>query len=206
MRYIAVTCGIALGTLPLFMLLKPVNAVTLDLLPEMQNITVGDSVIIDVQISELGNGTSPSVGGFNLELNYDPAVLTFNNLTFSELLNIFDTGIQSIDSSTSGTLIFGNVSLDSAEELNAAQPNSFSLANIEFIGSGVSTNSPLSLSIIELVDENFAEFDPVTQNDTIVTVSSAITKVPESSLGLTGWGVLLGLYWMITQKKAIHLN
>ncbi len=144
------------------------------------------------------------MGAFNLELTYDPTVLTFNDLTFSELLNISDSGIQSIDSSIPGTLIFGNVSLDSDEQLNAAQPDSFSLANIEFIGSGIGTNTPLSLTIIELLDENFDAFDPVTQNDAIVTVSSATTKVPESDLGLTGWGVLLGLSWMLTQKKTIH--
>ncbi len=51
MRDIVVTCGVALGTLPLFVLVKPVNGVTLDLLPPMQNVTVGESVILDVQIA-----------------------------------------------------------------------------------------------------------------------------------------------------------
>lgn len=201
MRHIAVSCGLTLGTLPLLMLFEPVNAVTLDLLPETQSVTVGQSVIIDVQISELGNNIAPSVGGFSLELNYDPTVLTFNDLIFSELINLSGSGIQSIDSSIPGTILFGDVSLDFPEDLNAAQPDVFNLANIEFIGSGVGTNSPLTLSIIELLDENFDEFASVTQNDAIVTVSSATTQVPESDLRLTTWGVLLGLFWVVTRKK-----
>ncbi len=201
MKNLAVTCGVALGTLPLFMLLKPVNGITLDLLPQIQSITVGQSVMVDVQISELGNSASPSVGGFNLELNYDPTVLTFNDLTFSGLIDLSGSGIQSIDSSIPGTLLFGDVSLDFPEDLNAAQPDAFSLANIEFIGSGVGENSTLSLNIIELVDENFTSLEPVAQNDAIVTVSSTKTTVPESNLGLIGWGIVLGFSWLIRQKR-----
>ncbi|MDJ0658214.1 MAG: cohesin domain-containing protein [Crocosphaera sp.] len=201
MRDIVVTCGIAIGTLPLFILVKPVNGVTLDLLPQTQNVTLGESVIIDVQISELGNGIAPSVGGFQLQLDYDPGVLTFDDITFSGLIDLSNLGTQSFDSSTPGMFFFGDASLDSPAELNSAQPDTFSLANIEFIGSGIGTNSPLNLSIIEIVDENFIEFDPVTQNDATVTVNPATTQVPESSLGLTVWGLLLGLSWMITKKK-----
>lgn len=201
MRNIVVIGSVALGALPLFMLLKPVNGVTLDLLPETEDISIGESIIIDVQISELGNGVSPSVGGFSLEVNYDPEVLTFNNLTLSDLLNISDPGFQSIDSSSPGSLLFGNVSLDFTEDLDAAQPDSFSLANIEFIGSEIGTNSPVSLNIIEIVDENFNEFDPITQNDAIVTVNSATTQVSEKGLGVMSWGILLGLFWMITKTK-----
>lgn len=201
MRNIVVIGSVALGALPLFMLLKPVNGVTLDLLPETEDISIGESIIIDVQISELGNGVSPSVGGFSLEVNYDPEVLTFNNLTLSDLLNISDPGFQSIDSSSPGSLLFGNVSLDFTEDLDAAQPDSFSLANIEFIGSEIGTNSPVSLNIIEIVDENFNEFDPITQNNAIVTVNSATTQVPEKGLGVMSCGILLGLFWMITKTK-----
>ncbi|WP_198648202.1 cohesin domain-containing protein [Cyanothece sp. BG0011] len=201
MRHIAVSCGVILGTLPLFMLFEPANAVTLDLLPQTQSVTVGQSVILDVQISELGNNISPSVGGFNLQLNYDPAVLTFDDITFSGLIDLSGLDTQTVDSSTPGTLFFVDLSLDLPEELNTAQPDTFSLANIEFIGSGIGTNSPLTLTIIEVSDENFINFDPVTQNDATVTVSSGTTQVPESGLGLTGWGVLLGLFWKITQKK-----
>ncbi|MGK7956696.1 MAG: cohesin domain-containing protein [Crocosphaera sp.] len=201
MRYIAVRCGVILGTLPLLTLVQSVNAVTLDLLPETQGVTVGQPVIVDVQISELGNGMTPSVGGFNLELSYDPAVLSFNDLTFSGLIDLSNLESQSVDSSTPGTLVFGDVSLDSPEDLNAAQPDNFSLANIEFISGGVGINSPLSLTIIELVDENFAPFDSVEQNDALVTVTSATTQVPESDLGLMGWGVLLALSWGIRKKK-----
>lgn len=202
MRDIVVTCGIAIGTLPFLMLVKPVNGVTLDLLPQTQNVTLGESVIIDVQISELGNGIAPSVGGFQLQLDYDPGVLTFDDITFSGLIDLPGFGSQSVDSSTPGIVIFGDVFLDNdTGDLNVAQPDSFSLANIELIGSGIGTNSPLTLSIIEIVDEGFMEFDPVTQNDATVTVNPATTQVPESSLGLTVWGLLLGLSWMITKKK-----
>lgn len=201
MKNLAVTCSINLVTLSVLMLLEPVKAVTIDLLPDTQNVTVGQPISIDVQISELGNGTPPSVGGFNLELNYAPTVLSFNDLTFSGLINLSGLGIQSIDSSTPGTLSFGEVTLDLPADLNTAQPDSFSLANIEFMGSGIGTNSPLTLTIIELVDENFTELEPVTKNDAIVTVSSAATQVPEFGLGLKGWGILLGFSWVMTQKK-----
>ena len=145
MKNLAITYSVNLVTLSVLMLLEPVNAVTLDLLPDTQSVTVGQPVSIDVQISELGNGTPPSVGGFNLELNYDPTVLTFNDLTFSGLIDLSNFGTQSIDSSTPGTLLFGEVSLDIPEDLNTAQPDTFTLANIDAAAIEKDLESPFTI-------------------------------------------------------------
>ncbi|EAZ90380.1 cohesin domain-containing protein [Crocosphaera chwakensis] len=202
MKQISIISGLNLGLLSLFSFLQPVQSITLELLPQTQNVAVGDSVIVDVQISELGDMESPSVGGFDFDLNYDPNVLTFDSLTFSNLINLSNFDIPNkVDPSTPGIVSFFNLSiLDTPEDLNTEQPSSFSLATLDFTANQVTPNSLLSLTIISLSDENFDPLDSVIPEDAIVSVESAKTSVPESDFNLITWIIFLGLTSIYCKK------
>lgn len=201
MKQISIISGLNLGLFSLFSFLQPAQSITLELLPQIQNVTVGDSVIVDVQISELGDMESPSIGGFDFDLNYDPNVLTFDSVTFSNLIDLSNFGSQSVDASIPGIVTFADISiLDSPEDLNIAQPSSFSLATLNFNAKGVTPNSLLSLTIIELSDEKLDPLNSVIPEDALVSVEATTTSVPESNFSIITWIIFLGLTSIYCKK------
>ena len=116
--------------------------VHLNLFPSAPTVTPGDLLSVDVFISGLGNGVPPSVGAFDLDIAFDPGILTPIAVVFGPFLgdpSLFEA-LVSTDFSIPGIADIAETSLLHSAELDALQPSNFSLATLTFaaIGSGQS--------------------------------------------------------------------
>jgi hypothetical protein len=97
--------------------------------------TPGGTAAVDVLLSGLPAGDPPSVGSFDLDVSYDPLVVTPVALEFGPWLGQAGLGEALEFSFDLGGLIdFGSVSLLTGAELDALQPGEFALARITFLG------------------------------------------------------------------------
>lgn len=124
---------------------------TINFNPSTTTIFLGNTFNVDVVISDLGNGSAPSLGAFDFDVNYDPTVLSFSGGIFGTGLDLF--GLGSISGVTPGatSVNFFEISLDSEIDLNALQPDSFVLVSLAFNAIAVG-NSQLSFGINDFAD------------------------------------------------------
>jgi hypothetical protein len=179
-------------------------AITLNLSPVGQSITVGSPVSIDARVDGIGNFTTPSIGGFDLTLTYNPGVLQFSSVSFNvpgqgNLVDLTNNpALNSVDSSVSGVVKFNQISLNTPAELNAVQPSNFTLARINFLGIGSGTSS-LNLSATDLIDELTNSLLPLSAVPfpATIEVRQAIATIPEPTLSPLGLVFFLaGAFWL----------
>ncbi len=177
-------CPGLFGLLVVALLAHPsvVRGISFSLDPADQSVELGTPVSINVRISGLGSGSAPSLGAFDFNLGFDPAVLAFTSISFGDpvlgdqlgpLLGSI-TG-SSVDAVTGSVNQFG-VSLDLPSDLNALQADTFVLTSLTFSSVGVGA-TPLIISDLVLGD---AEGAPLSAQ--IINGSARVTKtvvVPE---------------------------
>jgi hypothetical protein len=194
-RRIAVLGTVALG---LIGTAKAVPVVSLD--PVTQTIDVGDTAVVQLNISGLGTGVAPSVGSWLSYINYNSAVVSINaaNVAFGTNLDLGTFGsLQFADSSTGGIIKADETSFEDTAALNASQPAAFRLATFTFtaVAPGV---SPLTFNRLELGDaEGFTLQHSATTAS--ITVRGA-TAVPDSG------GVLLSLTCCLIGLAVVDLR
>lgn len=186
------------------------KAVSLSFQLSSSSATVGDTVTLSAVIGGLGDLTSPSLGAFDFNLNFDSTLveLTASPITFTTLLG--DEGVG--ESLTGSTLSTGSVNLFAlsfltASGLAALQPSSFTLATLSFRALATGVN-PFTFSSVVLGD---GVGDPLsaTLGSSALTINSITpppTGVPEpASVLLFGIGILvLGLYQHIRGSQVIR--
>ena len=149
------------------------------------DVSLGSSVDVDLVISGLGDSAPPSLGAFDVDVFYDPLIVTLTALTFGTDLG---TSIQS-DIAGLGTVNLFEVSLESALTLDAVQPGAFTLATLTFDGTGLGI-SALNITVNGLIDALASDLPEADVGTGSITVSS----VPEPttlillSIGLAGLG------------------
>ena len=180
-------------------------AATIGFEPASQIVPVGESVSVDLVISGLGDGTSPSLGGFDLFIEYDPTILALSDVSFGD-----PTLGDQLDVSGWGSLYehssyFSNVeylfglSYNLPWDLNDLQKPSFVLATLTFDTLSVGTSS---LEIVDpdppffasrLADENgnCLSFDSQSGNISAVPVPTTLILLGS---GLSG-------VWILRRKK-----
>lgn len=177
------------AVLILFILFIPqtTSAATISVMPGSQlAVTAGNNATVDLNISGLGAGTFPSLGVYDLNVTFNPALLSFVNVNWGTGLDIFGLGSLRTVNTSSGLVNIFELSLDSAADLNALQTANLLLASLQFIGVGTGTSN-IALAINALGDADGASLSA-----NIVYGSG--TGVPEPSSGvllLIGGGVLL---------------
>lgn len=175
-------------------------AVAITITPATQTITLGNTAAVDIGISGLGDHAAPSLGVFDLDILFDPAILSFNSVVFGDpvLGDQLDlSGFGSLTSviTGSGTVNLFELSLDSAADLDSLQPGEFILARILFDSLTVGASS-LQVSINDLGDANGAPI-AATVTDANITVSA----IPEpDALFLLTAGLLVILLWRRKQQ------
>jgi hypothetical protein len=163
------------------------NAATISIDPSSQSTTVGSTVSATVRIADLTTGTAPSLGGYDLNLSFDSAVLSFSGLTYGSGLDVL--GLGSIRVSDTGSAALGllnvvEISLDEESDLNALQTDAFGLFTVTFQALAAGT-SGLSLQVNSLADAAGLGLNAATANGSI-----GVAPVP---LPAAAWLLFSGL-------------
>jgi hypothetical protein len=156
-------------------------AVTLAVSPSIQKGTVGSQVSFDVVASGLGNGIA--LGAYEINVVFDPTVLSYSATTFGSGLNPSGLGDVQTVTPGAGTVELFELSLDSAAALNAGQSSSFRLATVRFNALAVATNSPITLAANALADASGKALNASLQNGSISIIP---TTLPPPSINSGG--------------------
>jgi len=183
----AIMCKLLVSLILAFVVFSgSADSATLLLVPSWQTIKVSETATVDLLISGLGDFTSPSLGAFDIDINFNNSALTFRSETFGTFLG---TSIQSVDTSIPGAVNLAEVSLESVPKLDCLQPDSFLLAKLTFEGIRVST-SLVGFGTADLSDA----LGNVIANPTLVPGNVQVVPIP-TAVWLLGAGLigLLGL-------------
>ncbi len=124
------------------------------LVPSQATIQPGDPLEIDIVISGLGDGASPSLGSFDLNVTWDDTLFTYDSLTFGSALGDLAMAEAIGDSVPLATSVQAfEVSLLPAATLNTTQMASFTLATVAFDGTGILGDGQFDVGGL-LSDEN----------------------------------------------------
>ena len=190
---------LALGTsigLCCLLLAGPALAVTIEFVPAAQSVSLGGAVAVDLLISELGGGVAPSLGTFDLDVSFDPTVLTATDVAFGPFLGdpLLVEALTGF-SFALGVFDFFELSFLLPSELDALQPDSFVLATLFFDAVGPGTSS-LVISDAILGD---AFGDPLSAN--LSTGSVTVTQATIAAPGAI-WLLAPALFLLLHKRSA----
>ncbi len=166
-------------------------AVSLEFAPVTQTVELSDPVMVDVVISGLTAGGDPSVGSFDLDVTYDPGVLTATGVTFGPHLG------DGLDSLQAVVLAPGVVDFSELSFLFdlSAQPASFTLATVSFATAGVGVSA---LTFSQSLIGDALGFDLLL---TLGAGSVTVEAIPEpSTLLLLGTGLAGLVAWRVRKQ------
>jgi hypothetical protein len=133
------------------------STITVSVFPSSQAVTLGSLVNVALEVAGLGAQAAPSLGTFDLNLDFDPTILSFNSTVFGDPIlgdQLDPTGLGNtinFSSPGSGTVELFDLSLDTASQLNGLQPAAFILGSLAFDTIGAGT-SPLNVTINAMGD------------------------------------------------------
>ena len=178
----------------------PAHAIVLGFNPVSSNVTQGSTIDIELTISELENGAAPSLGGFDISINFDDSLLgltdvTFGDPTLGNQLDLFGFGLNSTGSTvTNNTVSLFELSFDTVDDLNLFQADSFTLATLSFNALSVGT-SLLSISNFILSDALGTTSLSAETGSANITVLPVVS-VPEPAMPLLLVIGLLAMRWV----------
>lgn len=161
--------------------------------PGFQMGTTGDNVTLTLMVGGLGDGVAPSLGAFDVDVNYDSSVLSLTS--FSLMGNLGDLGLgEAIDLSLGdlgGVIGIAEISFLFDFELDSLQGSSFALAELNFHIDALAAPDSTHLS---LVSYGFSDGLGGAITDVALhgaTIGTVPIDVPEpTSLLLMGLGLL----------------
>lgn len=132
------------------------HAITVEVLPPTQAAGVGDVVEVHLAISGLGDLIAPSLGVFDVDVGFDPTILSFTGATFGDpllgdQLDLLGLGSVSTLTPGAGVVDLFELSLDPADVLDTEQAGAFTLASLAFIAVGAGSTD-LTVSVEALGD------------------------------------------------------
>ncbi len=131
---------------------------------------------IGLQVSGLGDATAPALSTYDLDIHFDPSLLSYSGITFGDpllgnQLDVFNLGSNTITAELTGIGILNvfELSLDAPADLNAWQADTFILATLRFdiLNHGTSA---LTINVNVFDDADAVALSPAVQSATITTV------------------------------------
>lgn len=171
-----------------------VQAALISFDPSSQSVELGDSVSVDLRISDLGDD---SLGAFDIDIAFDDSILDFQSFTFGTGLDVSGLGSVNGFAVAGGDINIFEISLDSPSDLNTFQPNDFVLGSFTFDTLSIGT-STLDLTINALSDE-FGFLLEAGAASGSIKVAAASVPAP-AALWLFGTG-LIGLIGFSRRRK-----
>jgi len=181
--------GAALITFLLFFV-TPSSAIPIEIRfdPVSQTVPVGDTAEVALVISGLGDEIAPSVGVFDLDITFDPALLAFSNVVYGDQLDLFGFGSDQFTTPSVGSVNLYELSLDLPWDLDDLQADSFTLATLTFDTLSIGT-SFLDIFSVNALGDSWG--NPLTAD----VQRGSISPVPEPATilllvsGMAGLGV-----------------
>jgi hypothetical protein len=154
-------------------------AVTIGFSPDSQTVGPGDSLTVDIVVSDLGGEI---VSAYDLDITYDASVIAATSVAFGPLLGdeaLFEV-FNDYDLSVPGLVDLAQLSLLSDAELLALQGgDSFALATLGFDAVGLGTSS------LDYVFDAFNDIKGLNaQPLEVVAQSGAVSVIPEPGAAL----------------------
>lgn len=168
-------------------------SVTLSLFPGSQTTMIGSTASVDIIISGLGEGVPDSLGVFDLDLMYDPTILSFSSAAFGDpilgdQLDLLLLGSMVMETPSVGNINLFELSFDDPDVLDTLQAGEFTLATVQFDAIGIG-DSPLELFVNSLGDS----FGEPLATDPAEPGNISVSEVPEPGTILllgTGFGLI----------------
>jgi hypothetical protein len=183
-KIIKFLAGLALAGMVL-----PASAqIDLSLSPASQTVGLGGDATYNVIISGLKGSADyngPVVGGFDIVLDYNPAIASVQSVSFTSLLNVDAGGdfpSSDLGATTPGQLVLEDISGGSVAALEAAQGKSFTLASFTLQGINLGVTALTFDPTTSLSDENANTLDLIN------ATGGSLSVIPEPGLygGLAG--------------------
>jgi hypothetical protein len=197
--------GFLITCVVLSFLTVPAHAITISVLPASQTVSPGDTVTLQLFISNLGGQI---VGDFDLNIGFDSSLLTFNSYTLGGSLGAipaqaFDFSLGEIGP---GSLNLAEVSTLSGAALDALQSDPFSLASIVFTVVALSpgTSTTVRITNVNALGDANGNALPVAAVESATLIRSGVTTIPEPATYLsfgTGLLLLIALRWWRRSDK-----
>lgn len=188
-----------------FAMLAPfaTRAASVTLEPSNQSVPLGSFFYLKLGVQGLGNHTAPLLGGFDLDIVFDPSLLHFESISFGDptLGNLLEPATPSISGynliGTGDSVNLYSVSLDTPTELAAVQPNHFTIATLRFSALAIGSGG-LNLSSVVLSDADGNRLDSTDMHG--ATISVTPTFVPDLGPGLGSVTMALSLLALVRYR------
>ncbi len=186
----------------------PASAISLSVVSS----STGPAVSVAISVSGLSAGSAPSLGTYDLNLGFDPGILSYTGTLFGDpllgdQLDASGLGSLALDTAGAGSINLFQLSLDLAADLELFQADAFTLAMLSFNSIALGTSS-LDLTINAFGDALGDPFMDVNGSALVIDISnSSVTttevvnaSVPEPAIwSLYGIG-LLSMVWLRPRK------
>jgi hypothetical protein len=174
------------------------HAALLSLQPDITHASTGDTISLDLVVSELGDFSPDSLGAFDVYVNYDASVLSFTDYTLGILLgDIITFTALDFSSSTAGEVNVAEVSLLSAASLDALQPGEFILASLRF---DVLNLPPDAITTLHIQSDAVLS-DATEEAEALQVTTGGPATIQTVPLPGTLWLMLSGLVgWSVTRR------
>jgi len=168
------------------------QAALIEIVPGAQDVALGDPVQVDILFTPEG----ALLGGFDIDILFDDAILAFSSFDFGVGLGGgFPDSFQDFDDRIAGVLNIAELSLVS--DLSGLQNGSPFLLGSIFFDTLAAGTSTIVFGEIMLTDDGLDTL-PVTPINGAVTVNNPPVSVPEpSTLAL----ILIGLFAIATTRR-----